>query len=278
MSAPDADAPRKIKTIVFVDDDRFFAETITEILTSKGYTVHAARDGLEALAAIRRVKPDCIILDMVLPKLDGGEVCAALRQDATFRHIPIIVFSSLSQKDFTFFPNISADAYVAKTSLAVASKNILAAISHVEVQDPKTMEGLVLGYDNLKSRRLVSELLLERRHLRAMFEVIVPGALELTLEGRIAMANRGACELLGKPAKQLVGKFLSSLLPDPDQKRLQDLLTDLGRSEQPTGCRTAFRFGTKPLQTRLAPILEERTCTGLVVILEGNVSTPAKGG
>ncbi len=92
MNAPkkgsQADAARPIQTIVFVDDDRFFLDAITEILISHGYVVHTAQDGLEALALIRKLKPDCIVLDVVIPKLDGGQVCAAVRLDASLRHIP----------------------------------------------------------------------------------------------------------------------------------------------------------------------------------------------
>ena len=191
LEAPKADATRSIKTIVFVDDDRFFLEAITEILTSKGYAVHTARDGLEGLALIRQVKPDCILLDVVLPKLDGGEVCAAVRMDDSLRDTPIIVFSSLSRKDYTLFPNLSADAYVAKDSLETAGPNIQAAIRHIEERGSERGEGLLLGFENMKSRRLVNELLMERRHLRAIFEVLAPGALELSPEiGRASCRER----------------------------------------------------------------------------------------
>ncbi len=278
MTAPKVDATRSIKTIVFVDDDQFFLEAITEILTSSGFAVHRARDGMEGLSLIRQVKPDYILLDVVLPKLDGGEVCAAVRLDASLRDIPIIVFSSLSREDYTLFPNLSADAYVAKAPLASASQNILEAISHFEKPEPEGRKGLILGYDDVQSRRVVNELLMERRHLRAIFEVLTPGALELSLDGHIIMANPGACELLGKRGMLLVGELFSSLLPLRDQKKVKDLLADLGRSEQPTECRTAFQVGTKILAARLAPILEDKTCTGFVVILEGEASTPAKGG
>ncbi len=273
-----ANPKQPIKTIVFADDDRFFLEAITEVLTSNGYTVHTAQDGLEALTVIQQVKPDCVILDVVLPRLDGGQVCGMIRRDASLPPIPIIVISSLSPADYSFFPDLSADAYVAKGPLPTTCENILKAVRCFEAGEAASGEGRLLGYDDMKSRRLVNELLLERRFLRAIFEVLAPGALVLNPNGRIIVANPGACDILETQGRQLVGELFVSLLPLADQKKVQDLLTDFGRSERPIHCQTTFRFGTKVLTARLASILEERICTGLAVILEGEESTPAMGG
>ncbi len=266
------DVKRAIKTIVFADDDRFFLEVITETLAANGYTVHTAQDGLEALQRIREVKPDCIILDVVLPKLDGGQVCGSVRLDPSLRPIPIIVLSSLSPADYSFFPDLSADAYVAKGPLPTTCQNVVKAVGYFEEGEAASGEMRLLGYDDLKSRRLVNELLLERRFLRAIFEVLAPGALVLNSDGRIIMANPEACEILETQGKRLVGEPFVSLLPLADQKEVQELLMEFGRSEQPVHCQTTFRLGTKVLTAKLASILEEKSCTGLVVILDRQAS------
>ncbi len=268
MEVPKADAKRSIKTIVFADDDRFFLEAITEFLASNGYTVHPAQDGLEALQLIKQVKPDCVILDIVLPKLDGGEVSGMVRRDASLPPLPIIVISSLSPADYSFFPDLNADAFVAKGPLPTTCQNLLQAVRSFENREAASGEGRLLGYDNLKSRRLVSELLLERRFLRAVFEVLAPGALVLSPHGRIVMANRGAWEILETQGKRLLGELFVSLLPLADQKKVQDLLTEFALSEEPAHCQTTFRLGSKVLTARLTSIIEEMSCTGLVMILE----------
>ena len=272
-----AAAKRPIKTIVLADDDRFFLEAIGELLTSAGYAVHTAQDGLEALQRTQEIKPDCVILDVVLPKLDGGQVSGAIRMDTSLGPLPIIVISSLSPADYSFFPDLSADAYVAKGPLPTTCENILKAIRSFEEGEAATGEGRLLGYDDLKSRRLVNELLLERRFLRAIFEDLAPGALVLNPDGRIIMANPGACDILETRGRQLIGQLFASLLPLADQKRVQDLLTDIGQSEEPIHCQTSFRFRTKVLTARLASILDGKTCTGLVVSLVGEGSIPPDG-
>jgi PAS domain S-box-containing protein len=257
------------KTIVFVDDDPLILEALTDLLSAEGYTVHTARDGLEALSVIWEVEPDYIILDAVLPKLDGGQVCAAVRQDARLRKTPIIAFSGLSPQNYDFFPQLSADAYVAKGPLTSAGQNLLMAISRIEKEGLDGVDGVRLGYENYRPRRLVDELLRERAHLTAILRIIAPGVLELDRDGRIVMANPGACEILGIREGELVGELFSSLLLPAHRNTVRDLLTDLVRSEEPAQHVTALRLGEKTLTVRLAPVLENSACTGLLVTLHG---------
>jgi CheY-like chemotaxis protein len=256
------------KTIVFADDDLLILEAITEILKAKGYAVHTAQDGLEALALIRKVKPDYIILDVVLPKLDGGRVCAAVRQDVQLRQTPIIVYSSLSPQDYRFFPQLSADAYVAKGPLTTSAQHIMTVISHFDEGGLEGVEGQRLGYDNYRPRRLVDELLRERSHLASVLRIAAPNTLELNRDGRIIMANPGASEILGKREGELVGELFSAFLPVAHQSVVQELVNDLVQSEEPTQHVTALPLGsTTMIPVRLAPIFEDNVCSGLLVML-----------
>src|SRR5512136_422464 len=107
----------KGKKIVFAENDRLVRESMSEVLKSKGFDVIAAEDGLEGLLSIRKERPHYVILDIVMPKLDGARVCWLIRQDPALRDTPVIAFSSLSAQDFQRFPELSADAYVAKGTI-----------------------------------------------------------------------------------------------------------------------------------------------------------------
>jgi len=276
MAEPNLPSKRAKKSVVFIDNDRFFLDAIADLLGENGLTVFTARDGLEALSVIREVKPDFILLDIVLPKLDGGRVCAAVRQDPTLRHTPIIAFSGLSPQDYRFFPQLSADAYVAKGPLATAAENILKAISHLEEKGREKAEGQVLGYENFRSRQIVKELLLERRHLAAILRALASGVVELNREGRIVMVNPRACEILGKKEGVLVGELFSSLFPLPQRGGVQDLMTDLVRSSDPAHVWSALPLGGAEVPMRLAAIVEENACNGILVTLEVKESTSEK--
>ena len=260
--------PSPKKTIVFVDNDRFFLEAMTDLLSERGFAVRTAQDGLEALSLIREVVPDYILLDIVIPKIDGGRVSAAVRQDDRLQHIPIIAFSGLSPQDYHLFPDLKADAYVAKGPLPIAVENILKVINQFESGEREKAEGQVLGYDNFRPRQIVNELLLERRHLAAILRAFGLGVLELNRDGRVVMANPSACDMLGKKEGQLVGELFSSLFPHPHREGVQELLTELVRSPAPGHFRTTLRLGASEVPIRLASIVEDKECGGLLVTLE----------
>jgi len=266
------------ETVVLVDDDAMILEAMTEVLNGAGYEVHTARDGLEGLALIRAVKPDYIILDVVLPKLDGGRLCAALRQDLRFQRTPIISFSGLSPQDQTFFEGVKADAYVAKGRLPVTAQNLLTAIRELAGSRPEGVKGQILGYEDFRSRRIVSELLRERRHLVAILRALAPGALEVERDGAIAWVNAGATQVLEMTEAELVGEAFVALVPPPDQARVRRLLSDLVESEESTQVVTALNFDGRFVSVRLVPIVEDEICSAVLVILEGEVGDSVEGG
>jgi CheY-like chemotaxis protein len=265
------------RKIVCVDNDRFFLVALSDLLGEQGFVVRTAQDGLEALSLIREVLPDYVLLDIVLPKIDGGRVCGAIRQDDRLRHIPIIALSGLSPQEYLLFPELQADAYVAKGPLGTVLENLLKVIARLENQGREAAAGLVLGYENFRPRQIVNELLLERRHLAAILRALGLGVLELSRDGRIVMATPRACALLDRKEGEMVGELFVSLLPPPQRAGVQELLAELVRSPTPAPFRTVLRLGVVEIPVRLASIVEERDCTGHLVILEEDEPSPSKG-
>ena len=266
------------ETVVLVDDDAMILESMTEVLNGAGYEVHTARDGLEGLALIRAVKPDYIILDVVLPKLDGGRLCAALRQDLRFQRTPIISFSGLNPQDQSFFDGVKVDAYVAKGRLPVTAQNLLTALKGLAESRPEGVKGQVLGYEDFRSRRIVSELLRERRHLVVILRALAPGALEVERDGAIAWVNAGASEILEMTEAELVGEAFVALVPPADQAGVRRLLSDVVQSAESAQVVTALNFDGRLVSARLVPIVEDEVCSGVLVILEGEVGESAEDG
>ncbi len=86
-------------TILVVDDTPANVELLKGLLTREGYTVHTAADGEAALAAVARELPDLVLLDVMMPKLDGFEVCRRLKQDPTTRLTPVVLITSLQERE-----------------------------------------------------------------------------------------------------------------------------------------------------------------------------------
>ncbi|MCF7873333.1 MAG: response regulator [Candidatus Omnitrophica bacterium] len=86
------------KKILIADDEPDFVELISMRLEVNGYDVVSAKDGQEAIDKTKSEKPDLLILDLMMPKVDGFEVCRMLKFDDNFKDLPIIVLSALDQQ------------------------------------------------------------------------------------------------------------------------------------------------------------------------------------
>ena len=103
------------KKLLLVDDDHELQLALKLRFQSAGFQVTTADEGLEALRKGREERPNVIILDLMLPNLNGYEVCRLLKFDQKFRHIPIILFTARSRReDMEMGHAAGADAYVTK--------------------------------------------------------------------------------------------------------------------------------------------------------------------
>jgi CheY-like chemotaxis protein len=103
--------------ILLVEDSKFLRLSNERILTKAGYEVSTAADGEEALRIAGEQLPDIILLDMMLPKLSGPDVLRKLKENPTTSAIPVIVLSSLSQKNEEKLIQDGAAAYFEKSAL-----------------------------------------------------------------------------------------------------------------------------------------------------------------
>ncbi|HEX5634984.1 MAG TPA: response regulator [Gemmatimonadales bacterium] len=85
------------KTVLLVDDDTTNLELLGELLRAEGYTVVCARNGAEALACLRATPPDIVMLDYVMPQMDGASTIGALRLEPVTRDVAIVMTSGLPE-------------------------------------------------------------------------------------------------------------------------------------------------------------------------------------
>ena len=83
------------RKIVMIEDSKAASGVLKDVLAAEGYAVLHAADGVSGLALARREKPDLILLDLLLPKLNGYDVCNALMRDNLMRHTPVLIISTL---------------------------------------------------------------------------------------------------------------------------------------------------------------------------------------
>lgn len=103
------------KKILVVDDERDILTLMRGRLELSGYEVIEAADGSEGLEKARKEKPDLVILDIMLPKMDGFQVCRMLKFDSEYSSIPVMLFSARAgEHDKEAGEEAGADAYLVK--------------------------------------------------------------------------------------------------------------------------------------------------------------------
>lgn len=104
-----------MSTVLVVEDSVAQREMIADLLKGSGLTVTLASDGVEALEQIQSRCPDLVVLDIVMPRMNGYEVCRRLKNDSKTKSIPVVMCSSKGEEfDCYWGMKQGADAYIAK--------------------------------------------------------------------------------------------------------------------------------------------------------------------
>ena len=112
--------PEGARRVLLAEDDRFLRRAAEARLRRHGLEVLTAVDGEEALRLARSERLDLVLLDVVMPKLDGFEVLKLLKEDAATASIPVIVLSNLGQdRDVALAKTLGAVAYLVKANLSL---------------------------------------------------------------------------------------------------------------------------------------------------------------
>lgn len=109
--------------VLLVEDSKFLRVATERALSNAGFEVSTAEDGEKALRMANAGLPDIILLDMMLPKISGPDVLKALKESSATRDIPVIVLSSLSQKNEEKLLSEGAAAYFEKSALELGKSS-----------------------------------------------------------------------------------------------------------------------------------------------------------
>ncbi len=111
---------KKIK-ILLAEDDKFISLAYKDGLSRSGFEVVHAMTGTEAVALARKSKPDIILLDIIMPEMNGFEVLEELNKDVDLKKIPVVILSNLGQdSDIERSRELGADDYLIKSNVAMS--------------------------------------------------------------------------------------------------------------------------------------------------------------
>ncbi len=253
--------------VLVVDNDRLSVELVSDILQQEGYEVSKAYDGIEAIEALRGELPDVVILDMVMPRVDGDRVFQSIRRDPRTSRLPVIILSGTLVEDQDALVAMGANAYVAKGRRDEMQRNILATLRDIEA-GPAGGSPPVRGIEGLQPRHKVRELLALRRYTDAVLSTIIEGVLEVDGRRRVVSVNRAGAEILGRSEMELLGTPLADLLTADDRGAMEEALARIAARPADTADAVTLRCQDRVLRLTVAYPEPRNPSAGLFVILQ----------
>ncbi len=248
-----------VRSVLVVDNSRFYTHLIAEHLRERGFDVRDAYTGVEALRAVAISLPDLVILDLVMPQIDGIRVCRYLQEHEHLRSIPVIVVSGLLPEEIDNLRHLGARAFVAKMQMDKLLQSIDQAINWVERGEPET---LLCGFDSMRRREVVRELVERLRANDSFLESLSEGVAIANAGGVLVYSNETFARLIGQSHWELLSREAAELFPE---------LLKRGKApaaEPPSKQGLEIQRGSKTLELRCATIRQKQQCAGTILVLE----------
>jgi len=235
--------------ILIVDDNAANLYLLEALLKGNGHEVQAAANGAEALEKLRSCKSDLIISDILMPVMDGFDLCRKVKTDEDLRNIPLIIYTATytSAEDEAFALKIGADRFIIKPSepdalmeaiqevMAYARSEIASTPERLQEEEMfrlhterlvQKLERKIVQLEKEAQARLEAEETLQasERTLKTLFESAMDGILVVDVKnGRFVMANNAICRMLGWSAEEIKSLSFADIHPvgSLDHVRLQ---------------------------------------------------------
>ncbi len=199
--------------VLIVDDSRIVRQTIAAQLSREGYDLSLASNGEEALKCLEKVTPDIALLDVMMPGIDGFELCRRIRQNPKTARVPIIMVTAVAGVDNRLQAiEAGADDFIHKPYDGVELRARVRAITHL----------------NRLRRERELELKQERDRTRAILEALGEAVIVTDHSGNIEYLNPAAVALTGftneNTAGQIWSEWQKQTLPSPLYRQMQEVI------------------------------------------------------
>lgn len=236
--------------VLVVDDTPENLRLLVEVLGKGGYRARPAGNGELALRSARAKPPALILLDVMMPDMDGFEVCRRLKDDVLTRDIPVIFVTGLAERvdKFKGF-SLGAVDYVTKPfnveevlARVRAHLALVAAKEQLRIKNLQLQQANVQLSGEIEERKRVETALRESRdRLEDIYATVGDGIISLDSQQRILLFNAAAERIFGYTADELIGLPLDALLPERFRGQHHDQIRDFDATGQ--AMRTMGTYG-----------------------------------
>ncbi len=198
------------RTILIADNNAFYRQVLGDFFRSEGYEVAIAADGMEALEKVSAGGVDFVLLDLIMPRIDGARLCRYIKSQPGLSSIPVVILSGILADEIDGIESINADAYVAKMpmdQLQSMLRKVFAAL------DGRPAEPVLEGFEKMYRREVVLELLEERRGHDVILNAIAEGIVEMNVDRRVLKTNRVFDRMVGLSGTELLSRPIDALFP-----------------------------------------------------------------
>ncbi len=204
----------QLGSVLVVDNDQIIREFLGDFFRDAELRVETAEDGLEALDKLETFFPDLILMDLVMPHIDGRTLCRIIRSKKRFARTPIVVISGIASEESANLAELGADICIGKSGFSDL-RIMMSRILHDPgmLSDPN-LKNRLLGVNDLAPRKITRELLEVNRFSAAVLNSITNGILTINTAGRILYANPAALRIFSVTMEQMLGGMLSEWFPD----------------------------------------------------------------
>ncbi len=201
------------KRVLVVDNNHFFLETIKKFLEEKGYNVTSLDDPLQALEIVKKQSFDYILVDHIMPKIDGARLCSYLKEHPNLKETPVIILTGVAIEASSRVKEINADAYVAKSPIPNFMADVFSVIqSYEDNQNVDDLKEKVVGIEKIYPREMTKELMEIETHLNQILSTMTEGIIECDSNYKIFFANKAALKFLNLDEKDVIGKSFFDIL------------------------------------------------------------------
>ena len=254
------------KKILVVDNDLLILEFVKDLLEEKGHEVRLAEDGLSALDILKTYIPDVIFIDLVMPNINGEQLCRIIQKMPVLKETYTVILSATIAEEVKDFNELSADALIVKGPFNQMATHVLAVIEQSDQNVSTAAPEKIMGSKGVYKREITKELISAKGHLETILGNISDGVLELTLEGRIIFANAAAVSLMGFSEEVLLGSKFSDLINEGDRKRFEDSLVGMDEGSRRVALDTPLFINSRHVALDMVPIKVNGSSSVMVIL------------